>query len=82
MTRMGIAALLTACWTFIPADASACVCVSSSTEASRSELTRQVRQELNRALVVFVGGSTVLLTVRQSGAWFDVQLWVAIETHS
>jgi len=55
MRRISIAVFLCACWTLVPADASACTCVSSSTAPSRSELTRQVRQELSEALAVFVG---------------------------
>jgi hypothetical protein len=55
MRRIAVAVFLSACWALVPADASACTCVSSSTAPSRSELTRQVLQELSEALAVFVG---------------------------
>lgn len=71
MKRISIAVFLCACWTLVPADASACTCVSSSTAPSRSELTRQVRQELSEALAVFVG---------EPIAWNDLTLRLRVRS--
>ena len=62
-----------ACWIAAPSDVFACVCVGSSEAPSAAQLTRELKNDLDDALAVFVGEpiarNSLTLRLRVQSVW-------------